>query len=75
LRPRSKTRGPRESFSVSLIYRGRFDASSPGTDALVTGEALRTALDQVLGGQPVTIEQRPSLGCNIKWRAGNEPDG
>ena len=58
---------------LCLVYRGRFDDSSPGKDTPVTGEALRGALDQVLSGQPVTLEQRPSLGCNIKWRPGNEP--
>lgn len=56
-----------------LVYRGRFDASSPGNDEPVTGEDMRAALDEVLRGQPVTVVQRPSLGCNIKWRPGNEP--
>lgn len=56
-----------------LVYRGRFDDTSPGNDRPVTGFALRQALDQALSGGPVTVEQRPSLGCNIKWRPGNEP--
>lgn len=57
-----------------LAYRGQMDASRPGNDFPVTGKDLRGALDAVLSGKPVTGEQRPSLGCNIKWRPGNEPD-
>jgi len=57
-----------------LVYRGQMDASRPGNDFPVTGKDLRGALDAVLSGKPVTGEQRPSLGCNIKWRPGNEPD-
>jgi len=57
-----------------LVYRGQMDASRPGNDIPVTGKDLRGALDAVLSGKPVTGEQRPSLGCNIKWRPGNEPD-
>ncbi len=56
-----------------LAYRGRFDASRPATDVPVTGVDLRAAIDEVLAGRPPRIEQRPSLGCNIKWRPGNEP--
>jgi peroxiredoxin len=57
-----------------LAYRGQMDASRPGNDFPVTGKDLRGALDAVLSGNPVTGEQRPSLGCNIKWLPGNEPD-
>jgi peroxiredoxin len=57
-----------------LVYRGQLDSSRPGNDIPITGRDLRSALDAVLAGKPVTTEQRPSLGCNIKWRAGNEPD-
>ncbi len=44
------------------------------TEFPITGRDLRAALDAVLAGQPVTIEQKPSMGCNIKWRSGNEPE-
>jgi len=57
-----------------LIYRGQMDDSRPGSDIPVTGADLRTVLEAVLEGEPVPEEQRPSMGCNIKWKAGNEPD-
>ncbi len=57
-----------------LVYRGQMDSSRPGNDIPVTGKDLREALDAVLEGQPAPQLQRPSLGCNIKWRAGNEPE-
>lgn len=57
-----------------LVYRGQFDDSRPGSDRPVTGRDLRAALDNVLADEPVKTEQMPSLGCNIKWKAGNEPD-
>jgi peroxiredoxin len=57
-----------------LAYRGQMDASQPGSDIPVTGADLRAALDAVLAGQPVSADQRPSIGCNIKWKPGNEPD-
>lgn len=56
-----------------LVYRGQFDASRPKTDIPVTGADLRAALDALLADQPSVNPQKPSLGCNIKWRAGNEP--
>lgn len=56
-----------------LVYRGQLDGSRPGNDVPVTGADLRLALDAVLGGTPVSQEQHPSLGCNIKWQAGNAP--
>jgi peroxiredoxin len=56
-----------------LVYRGQLDGSRPGNDVPVTGEDLRAAADAVLAGQPVRGEQRPSLGCNIKWKKGREP--
>lgn len=56
-----------------LVYRGQLDDSRPGNDVPVTGRDLRAALDAVLEGRPVPAEQKPSLGCNIKWRPGNEP--
>ncbi len=57
-----------------LVYRGQMDDSRPGSNVPVTGADLRAALDAILQGQPVPDEQRPSMGCNIKWKPGNEPD-
>lgn len=54
--------------SMKLAYRGQMDGSRPGNDVPVTGEDLRAALDAILSGQPVSEDQRPSLGCNIKWK-------
>ena len=56
-----------------LVYRGQFDDSRPGNDRRVTGADLRAAADAVLAGKPITIEQRPSIGCNIKWKRGAAP--
>ena len=56
-----------------LVYRGQLDDSRPGNDVPVTGRDLRAALDAILAGRPVTADQKPSLGCNIKWKPGNEP--
>jgi peroxiredoxin len=56
-----------------LAYRGQLDSSRPGNDVPVTGADLRAAIDALLAGHPVPTEQRPSLGCNIKWKPGNEP--
>ncbi|MFO0999776.1 MAG: thioredoxin family protein [Planctomycetaceae bacterium] len=58
----------------SLVYRGQFDSSRPSNGLPVTGADLKSACDAVLSGQPVTSEQRPSIGCNIKWRVGHEPE-
>ncbi len=57
-----------------LVYRGQMDDSRPGNGKPITGADLRAALNAVLEGQAVPDEQRPSMGCNIKWKAGNEPD-
>ena len=57
-----------------LAYRGQLDDSRPGNPAPVDGRDLRAALDAVLDGNPAGAEQRPSIGCNIKWKAGNAPD-
>ena len=57
-----------------LIYRGQLDGSRPGNDIPVTGKDLRTAIDAALAGAPIPGEQTPSMGCNIKWKPGNEPD-
>jgi peroxiredoxin len=56
-----------------LVYRGQFDASRPGSSVPVTGSDLREACDALLSGSPVAADQKPSIGCNIKWRPGNEP--
>jgi len=56
-----------------LVYRGQFDDSRPGNRVAVTGKDLRAACDAVLAQQPVAADQRPSIGCNIKWKRGNEP--
>jgi len=57
-----------------LVYRGQFDASRPGNGIPVTGKDLRAALDAVLAGRTTSEFQVASMGCNIKWKAGNEPD-
>ena len=57
-----------------LVYRGQLDSSRPGSGIPVTGEDLRAALDAVLAGEAVPAEQRASIGCNIKWKPGNEPE-
>jgi len=56
-----------------LAYRGQMDSSRPGNDKPLNAEDLRNALDAVLSGSEVTSEQKPSMGCNIKWKQGNEP--
>lgn len=57
-----------------LVYRGQFDSSRPGNGLTPNGEDVRFALDAVLEGRPVSGDQRPSIGCNIKWKPGNEPE-
>lgn len=56
-----------------LVYRGQLDDSRPGNGKPVTGKDLRSAIDAVLSGKPVGSDQRASIGCNIKWKPGNEP--
>lgn len=51
-----------------LVYRGQYDSSRPGNGVPITGEDLRGAIDTVLAGKPVSADQRPSMGCNIKWK-------
>jgi peroxiredoxin len=53
---------------MRLVYRGQFDTSRPNSGIPVTGQDLRAALDAVLAGQPVPADQKPSIGCNIKWK-------
>ncbi|MBD1877599.1 MULTISPECIES: thioredoxin family protein [unclassified Coleofasciculus] len=57
----------------SLVYRGQLDDSRPGNDRPVNGKDLRAAIDAVLAGQSIPSDQKPSIGCNIKWKPGNEP--
>lgn len=57
-----------------LVYRGQLDDSRPGNDKPVTGSDLRAALDAMVAGSPVPETQKPSIGCNIKWKSGSEPD-
>lgn len=57
-----------------LVYRGQFDDSRPGNGVPITGADMRAACDAVLAGQPVPEQQKPSIGCNIKWKAGSEPE-
>lgn len=59
---------------LRLAYRGQFDGSRPGNGVKPTGRDLRAAIDAVLGGTPIPEPQIPSIGCNIKWKPGNEPD-
>lgn len=55
--------------NFKLVYRGQFDSSRPGSGVPVTGTDLRAAIDAVLAGKPVPADQKPSVGCNIKWKA------
>ncbi len=57
-----------------LIYRGQLDSARPGNNELLTGKDLRDALEAVLSDRPVNSDQKPSSGCNIKWKPGNEPE-
>ena len=58
---------------LKCVYRGQLDDSRPGNDIPVTGKDIRDALDNVLAGKAVSDKQRSSIGCNIKWKPGNEP--
>jgi peroxiredoxin len=57
-----------------LVYRGQFDDSRPDSGKPITGKDLRASVDAVLAGKEPSGDQRPSIGCNIKWKPGNEPD-
>jgi len=59
--------------TATLVYRGQFDAARPGNPAPVTGADLMQAVEQLLVGKEISAEQTPSVGCNIKWLAGNAP--
>ena len=54
--------------SHRLVYRGQFDDSRPGNNIAVTGKDLRAALDALLAGKTISADQKPSIGCNIKWK-------
>jgi peroxiredoxin len=56
--------------NLKLVYRGQFDGSRPGSGVPVTGQDLRAAMDAVIAGEPVPKDQKPSIGCNIKWKGG-----
>jgi peroxiredoxin len=57
-----------------LVYRGQLDDSRPGNNVAVTGKDVRAALDALLAGKPAPPNQKASIGCNIKWKPGNEPE-
>lgn len=67
-----KTRYSSEAFK--LVYRGQLDDSRPGSEVPVTGKDMRTAIDAVLSGSQIDPNQKPSTGCGIKWKEGNEPE-
>ena len=56
-----------------LVYRGQLDDSRPGNQMPVTGKDVRAAIEAALADQPINPVQKPSMGCNIKWKEGNEP--
>ena len=58
----------------ALMYRGQLDDARRGNDLPVTGKDVRVALDAILADDPINPHQKPSIGCNIKWKPGNEPD-
>ncbi|MDI9819444.1 MULTISPECIES: thioredoxin family protein [unclassified Legionella] len=55
--------------NFALVYRGQLDDSRPGNTIAVTGSSIRNALDSILANEPVNVVQKPSLGCNIKWKS------
>lgn len=57
-----------------LVYRGQYDGARPGNSVAVDGSDMRAAVDALIDGAEISAQQIPSVGCNIKWRAGNEPD-
>ncbi len=57
-----------------LAYRGQFDASRPGNSLPINGADIKNALNSILNGEPVSTDQKPSIGCSIKWRPGNAPE-
>ena len=59
---------------LNLVYRGQLDDSRPGNGKLVTGLDLRAAMEALVAGQAPNASQKPSIGCNIKWKSGAEPE-
>ena len=57
-----------------MRYRGQMDDSRPGNDVPVSGEDIRSTLDSLLRGEDISADQKPSIGCNIKWHPGMEPE-
>jgi len=57
-----------------LVYRGQFDSARPGNQDAITGDDLTAAINGLLAASPINLEQKPSMGCNIKWKSGNEPN-
>ncbi|MCF8258445.1 MAG: thioredoxin family protein [Flavobacteriales bacterium] len=60
--------------AMECVYRGQLDGARPGNDIPLSGKDLRTVLDCIINDSPVPERQIPSIGCNIKWKTGNEPD-
>ena len=54
---------------LKCVYRGQFDDSRPGSQIPVTGKDLKAALDCIISGEPIPQDQKPSIGCNIKWKS------
>jgi len=65
---------PSADGELKLRYRGQMDGSRPGNDIPVSGEDIRLTIDALLRGEDISAEQKPSIGCNIKWHPGNEPE-
>ena len=59
--------------NLKLVYRGQLDDSRPGNDIPVTGRDLRGAMNALINGEQISEDQVPAIGCNIKWKEGNEP--
>lgn len=59
--------------TLALVYRGQLDSTRPKTEQVANGQDIRAAFDAILSGRAVSAEQRPSIGCSIKWKAGSEP--
>ena len=60
--------------ALELRYRGQLDESRPGNDIAVSGNDIRLAFESLLNSKPISTHQKPSIGCNIKWHPGNEPE-
>lgn len=60
--------------NLNLVYRGQLDDSRPKNDEPLNGKDLRAAMDSMVAGRPVPEDQKPSIGCNIKWKSGNTPE-